>query len=129
MKYIVLSNNPQVREKVKNLKFVNGNMRDVLIEARDLVQGGAELITHPLGASLRMLFSSYRSIVMEEKEAQINYDHLATIENSIIKYDQHLGVRKEDINNSEDYALIDFKLLESAFNEMSKDIKSEFFKR
>lgn len=127
MRYIVLSNNPQVREKVKNIKFVNGNMRDVLIEARDLVQGGAELITHPLGASLRMLFSPYRSIVMEEKEAHINYDHLETIENSIIKYDQHLGVRKEDINHSEDYALIDFKLLESAFNEMSKDIKSEFF--
>ena len=64
---------------------------------------------------------------MEEKEAEINFNHLETIENSIIKYDHHMGIRREDMNHWEDYALIDFKLLESAFNEMSKDIKSEFF--
>lgn len=127
MKYIIVSNNPIVKAKVENISFVDGNMRDVLVKARDLVHGGSELITHPLGASLRMLFSPYRSIVMEKKEADINYDHLEAIENSIVKYDQHMGVRKEDINHSDDYALIDFKLLESAFNEMSKDLKSEFF--
>lgn len=127
MKYIIVSNNPQVKDKVKNLRFIDGTMRDVLVQARDLVQGGSELITHPLGASLRMLLSPYRSIVMVEKEDDINFDHLETIENSIIKYDQHMGVRKEDTYHSKDYALIDFKLLESAFNEMSKDVKSEFF--
>lgn len=127
MKYIIVSNNPQAKGKVKNLRFIHGTMRDVLVQARDLVQGGSELITHPLGASLRMLLSPYRSIVMVEKEADINFNHLETIENSIIKYDQHMGVRKEDTYHSKDYALIDFKLLESAFNEMSKDVKSEFF--
>lgn len=127
MKYIIVSNNPQVKGKVKNLRFIDGTMRDVLVQARDLVQGGSELITHPLGASLRMLLSPYRSIVMAEKEADINFNHLETIENSIIKYDQHMGVRREDTDHSKDYALIDFKLLESAFNELSKDVKSEFF--
>ncbi|MEG2935908.1 MAG: GrdX family protein [Clostridium sp.] len=127
MKYIIVSNNPQTKGKVKNLRFIDGTMRDVLVEARDLVQGGSELITHPLGASLRMLLSPYRSIVMVEKEADINFNHLEAIENSIIKYDQHMGVRREDTDHSKDYAIIDFKLLESAFNEMSKDVKSEFF--
>lgn len=127
MKYIIVSNNPRVRDQVRNVSFVEGNMRAVLIKARNLVHNGSELVTHPLGASLRMLFSPYRSMVIEEKEATINYDHLETIENSIVKYDQHMGVRKEDTVHSEDYAIIDFKLLESAFNEMSKDLKSEFF--
>lgn len=127
MKYIIVSNNPQVKDKVKNVRFVDGTMREVLVEARDLVQNGSELITHPLGASLRMLLSPYRSIVMEEKEADINFNHLETIENSIIKYDQHLRGRREDKDHSKDYELIDFKLLESAFNEISKDVKSEFF--
>lgn len=127
MKYVIVTNNPIVKERVRNVKFVEGNMKDVLIRVRNLVQDGSELVTHPLGASLRMLFSPYRSIIVEEKTANINYNHLETIEGSIIKYDQHMEVRKEDLEHSDDYALIDFKLLESAFNEMSKDLKCEFF--
>ncbi len=37
---------------------------DVLIKVRDLVHEGVELVSHPLGASIRMLFSPYRSIVV-----------------------------------------------------------------
>lgn len=120
MKYTIVTNNPLVKENMENVLYVNGTMKDVLVKTRDLIHLGSCLITYPLGASLRMLLSPYRSIVVEEKEADINDIHLETIENSIIKYNQIMEVRKEDIKHSKDYALIDFQLLKSAYLEIRR---------
>jgi hypothetical protein len=133
-----------VKEKFDNVYFVEGTSRELLEKVRDLVHSGSELITHPLGASLRMMFSGSElithplgaslrmmfspcfTVVVKEKQGKLNNFHAEIIESSIEKYDQHMGVgvREEDVKNSKDYAIVDYKLLESALGEINNNAMS-----
>lgn len=117
MGYQIITNNPKVMESYNDVIFVEGSFEEVLVKVRDLIHSGYELITHPLGASIRMLFSPYRSIIIGSKEKNINDIYVETIENSIVSYRKHMEVRKPDIENSKDYAFIDSELLGSALAE------------
>jgi hypothetical protein len=46
MNYRIVTNNPSVKEVYKDIIFVNGTFLDVLINVRDLVHKGHELISH-----------------------------------------------------------------------------------
>ena len=113
----IISNNPTVKEEFQNVVFVEGGFLDVLIKVRDLVYTGHELINHPLGASIRIMFSPYRSIMVGDKTTSNNQYFMETIENSIINYKKHMEVRLVDNNNNEDYRYIDKDLLMSAIRE------------
>lgn len=113
----VVTNNPMVRDNYKNIIFVEGSYRDILVKVRDLVHSGHELINHPLGASIRMLYSPYRSILVGEKIDVDNQYFIEVIESSIENYNKHMEVRQPDTVNSNDYALIDKELLKSALDE------------
>ncbi len=119
----IITNNPIIRDNFDNVIFIEGGFLDVLIKVRDLVYTGHELINHPLGASIRMMFSPYRSIMVGEKTSTNNQYFMETIENSIINYKKHMEVRLVDNNNNEDYAIIDKDLLMSAIRE-NKMIKN-----
>ncbi len=119
----IITNNPMIRDDFDNVVFVEGGFLDVLIKVRDLVYTGHELINHPLGASIRMMFSPYRSIIVGDKTSTNNQYFMETIENSIINYKKHMEVRQVDNNNNEDYATIDKDLLMSAIRE-NKMIKN-----
>lgn len=121
MKYLIVTNNPLLKRKSDNLYFVEGSYEDVLIKVRDLVYEGVELISHPLGASMRMMFSPYRSIILGEKSKEINLFHVETMENSIINYRKNLKARKLDWVHADDYALIDNELLKSTFKDLEVD--------
>ncbi|MGO3169315.1 GrdX family protein [Senegalia sp. (in: firmicutes)] len=112
----MVTNNPKVKEEFKNMEFIEGSFLDVLIRVRDLVYRGHELITHPLGASIRMIYSPYRSIIIGRKN-DIDSFHIETIENSILNYKKNMEVRKPDNKNKNDYALIDSELLKSGLEE------------
>lgn len=118
--YQIVTNNPTVKSNYKEVIFVEGSFEDVLFKVRDLVHTGFELINHPLGASIRMFFSPYRSIIIGKKSEKANETHIETIENSIANYKKHMKVRNPDIVNSEDYALIDNELLKSALEEYKR---------
>ncbi|OLS03627.1 GrdX family protein [Tissierella creatinophila] len=122
--YDIVTNNPSVKDKYENIIFVDGGFKDVLFKVRDLVHNGAELINHPLGASIRMFFSPYRSIIIREKSegnSEINKEYyINTIENSIENYNKQMENRNPDVVNSEDYSLIDENLLESAIGEFKR---------
>ena len=119
----IITNNPIIRDNFDNVIFIEGGFLDVLIKVRDLVYTGHELINHPLGASIRMMFSPYRSIIVGDKTSTNNQYFMETIENSIINYKKHMEVRLVDNNNNEDYAIIDKDLLMSAIRE-NKMIKN-----
>jgi len=121
---LIVSNNPMVKEKFDNVYFIEGTSRELLEKVRDLVHSGSELITHPLGASLRMMFSPCFTVVVKEKQGKLNNFHAEIIESSIEKYNQHMEVREEDVKNSKDYAVIDYKLLESALGEINNNAMS-----
>ncbi len=118
--YQIVTNNPTVKNNYEEVIFIEGGFEDVLFKVRDLVHSGFELINHPLGASIRMFFSPYRSIIIGEKLQKINDIHVETIENSISNYKKHMKVRKPDIVNAEDYALIDIELLKSSLEEFER---------
>ena len=120
MKYEIVTNNPEVKAKYKEVLFIDGGFEDVLIRVRDLVHQGRELINHPLGASIRMIFSPYRSIIISAENTNTNNYHIEAIENSIENYKKHMEVRDPDIGNREDYALIDSELLKSALEEFKR---------
>lgn len=110
-----------VKDKFDNTYFVEGTSRELLEKVRDLVHEGHELVTHPLGASLRMMFSPCFSVVLKKEKKDLNYFHTEIIESSLEKYNQNMEVRKEDIKNTRDYAIIDYSLLESAFVEIGNN--------
>ncbi len=117
MESLIITNNPIIKDNFNNVHFIEGEFIDVLIKVRDLVYTGHELINHPLGASIRMMFSPYRSILVGEKTTEKNQYFMETIENSIINYKKHMEVRLVDKNNNEDYARIDKELLMTAISE------------
>jgi len=117
MKNLIISNNPAVAEKNDNVLFVDGSAEETLIKVRDLVHEGYELISHPLAASLRMMFSPFRSVILGKKFKQVDAFSAEIIEESIIKYKRHMDFRKRDPRNDDDYKMIDLILLESALNE------------
>ena len=121
MKYLIVTNNPLVNKESDNVCFVEGSYEDVLIKVRDLVYEGVELVSHPLGASMRILFSPYRSIIVGQKNKEMNLFHVETIENSIINYRKNLKSRKVDWVHADDYALIDNELLKSTFRDLEVD--------
>lgn len=120
MDYQIVTNNPKIKSTYSNVIYIDGSFEDVLVKVRDLVHSGYELINHPLGASIRILFSPYRSIIIGNKSQNINMMHVETIENSIENYKKHMEVRKPDIKNSEDYAIVDSELLQSSLEEYKR---------
>jgi hypothetical protein len=120
--YKVVTNNPKVKRDYEDVIFVEGSFEEVLVKVRDFVHSGYKLINHPLGASLRMLFSPYRSILISDKKQSAEVMYIETIENSIENYRKHMEVRKPDIDNSKDYELIDSELLRSSLEEHERNL-------
>lgn len=116
----VVTNNPLFFEsefRTFRTKRVDGSFEDVLLLVRDMVHQGYELISHPLGASIRMMYSPYRSILVGEKTETLNSFFAEVIENSIEMYRKNTEHRIIDHKNEKDYALIDQHLLLEAVKE------------
>jgi len=116
--YIIISNNPEVKEKYKQTYFIDGISRDVLIKVRDLIHKGYELISHPLPASIKTMSSPFRSVILtEEKTSSVDPLQLEVIENSIQKLDRHIKLNGIDSKHSDDYKKLDYLFLKSALEE------------
>ena len=96
---------------------MNGSVGDVLLRVRDMMHQGHELISQPLGASIRMMYSPYRSVLVGEKTDKMNSFYVEVIEGSIETYRKNTGHRNIDLKNEKDYALIDQHLLMEAVKE------------
>ena len=125
-KYLFLTNNPLLKKEIENedlgkdleikLKFCN-NLDEVMVEIRDFIHKGYNLISHPLAGSVKPAQNPYRSILIE-KDSGLDYDSLKTIEKAIekLKQFQKNKVEKEyPADILEDYQVIDHSLITSAF--------------
>lgn len=126
MPAMIVTNNPMVAAKYRNVYFRNDSVEETLIRVRDLVYAGHELITHPLTASLRMFYSSYRSVILGKQQDKTDFLSAQTIENSIIKYKMLTDHRVKNMNVAADYQMIDLILLESALHEQPGEIYQYF---
>jgi len=116
-KSLIVTNNPKVAEKYEDVLFIDGNVEETMIKVRDMVHQGYELISHPLAASIRMMYSPFRSIIVGKKREKTDFLHAEIIEDSIIKYKLHTDHRKQDLVNSDDYQTVDLMLLEASLKE------------
>ena len=121
--FYVVTNNPLFFEsefrtfRTFRTEVVNGSFEGVLLKVRDMIHQGHELISHPLGASIRMMYSPYRSVLVGEKTDKMNSFYVEVIEGSIETYRKNTGHRNIDLKNEKDYALIDQHLLMEAVKE------------
>lgn len=115
--YLIISNNPLVKENFQDTIYFQGTLEELLIKVRDMVHQGHELITHPLGASIRMMFSPYKSVLVSSEKKEFNEVFANIAENSIEDYRKNTFNRKTDYQHMNDYAMIDKELLEEALKE------------
>ena len=115
---VVVTNNPLLKEE-ENVLFVEGMFRDVLIKVRDMVYTGYELISHPLFASSRMMFSPYRTVILGQKRALPVQVECQIAEDSIISYDKMTARRNYQPEHNGDYADVDKQLYLAALEEIA----------
>ena len=116
--YSVLTNNPLVRDTLKDKKEViykEISYEDVLREARDRVYRGYRLLSHPLSGSVKPNETPYKSIMIGNRKEEIDAQSVRIIESAIESCWKF--VFKSDKYKPEvykDFQLIDWTLLESA---------------
>ena len=113
---IVVSNNPLMRDEADVL-FVEGTFRDVLVKVRDMVYEGYELVTHPLFASLGMMWSPYRTVVLGEKKDRASDFEMETVDHALRSYEQVTEGRVQFPEHADDYAWMDKSLYLSAMED------------
>ena len=115
---IVVTNNPRL-EGEEGTVFVEGTFRDVLVKVRDMVYCGYNLVSHPLFASSRMMFSPYRTVILGKKQSVPSAEECRVAEDSIISYDKATARRNLQPEHNTDYAEMDLRLHRSALEEVS----------
>ena len=122
---ILITNNPDVKQAFsgKDVLFVEGGYRDVLVMIRDLVHQGHRLLTHPLMGSLKPNETPYRSAAISSETGSLDFGSLELIENAIETFDKFARVTRPDrgVNTPEkmlaDFRMIDKSLIESALKD------------
>lgn len=121
MNYTIISNNDFVLKEFENSIKVEGDYIDVLYKTRDLVHQGYKLITYPTNASIRMMFSPVKSLIISDNFGSIDELSVDIIERGIIQLDNTLGIRKADKVNLDDYKILDYELFLSAIKEIERN--------
>lgn len=116
--YSIITNNPLVRERLEGKKevvYLDQSYEDILREARDRIYRGHKLLSHPLSGSVKPNETPYKSIMIGNKEEQVDMESVRIIEAAI----QSCGkfVFKSDKYKPEvytDFQLIDWGLISGA---------------
>lgn len=117
MDYIIITNNELVKNTRENAVFVEGDYIDLLMKLRDYIHIGHKLISYPLGASIRMIYSPVKSVLISSDKGEFDENSLEILEGGIEKYKAIMGDRNIDYKNKGDYEIIDRELLDSAIEE------------
>lgn len=125
MKYIILTNNSLAAEefgKTHNVEFVEGKFMDVLVKARDMINEGAVLLSHPLYGSVKPNETPFRSLLIKEPVKTADGSFPATdpesvrlIGNAINTFSKFIV--KNDVTDPqliEDFQVVDLSLLRTA---------------
>ena len=82
--------------------FVEGTFRDVLVKVRDMVYSGHKLVTHPLFASSRMMFSPFRTVIVGDEPGEVSPEECQIAEESIISYENLTARRRRQPEHDND---------------------------
>ncbi len=123
MKLIVITNNPKVYDKYKDILNVeyleNKSHFDVLKFTRDKIHMGHKLLSHPISGSVKPNETPYKSILISENKGKIDMNGLNIIENSISTYEKFEKISKVPNWNDEvldDFMVVDLSLIENTID-------------
>jgi hypothetical protein len=116
---MIITNNDWVLKKYNGkftVVYIDGTFKDVLLAVRDKLHLGHELLTHPLGSSVKPGETPIKSIMISDEKNKINFSSVYMIENAIITYDKFNKEKLKFLDDKriEDFKLIDLTVLDSA---------------
>ena len=79
---MIITNNDWVLDKYKdsfNVIYIDGSFKDVLIAVRDKLHLGHELLTHPLGSSVKPSETPYKSIIITDNKKNLSINSIYMI--------------------------------------------------
>ena len=125
MKNIIITNNPDVKEKFKDVFSVEfldkKTYMDVLYCARDLIHKGHELLTHPLSGSVKPNETPYKSIIVSSKTGYLDKTGLTILEESIqtvIKFTKNKKTPNWTERVLDDFRVIDLSIMENVIDRL-----------
>lgn len=130
--YILITNNPLVNKKYRCMDKIylkNASLKDVLIQVRDEIHRGANLLTHPLTGGIKPDESPFKSILIQKRsESSLDLESLNIISSAIEVAEKFLRdscVKKYNANIIKDFQTIDFAMIESGIKSLGgRDGKS-----
>ena len=84
---LIITNNSMVKEYYESsyeILFIDGQYREVLVQARDRIHNGHKLLTHPLSGSIKPGETPYKSLVISKEAGRsLDINSLELIESAI----------------------------------------------
>lgn len=124
MKYYILTNNPRAAEefgKTHDVRFEEGGLKNVLLRARDCVNRGDVLLSHPLYGSVKPNETPYRSILLQQGKSQAGStapadpESVRLIGNAVSAFEKFIDKKPvTDPRLLDDFQAVDLSLLRSA---------------
>lgn len=121
---MIVTNNQRVAETYKQAVYINGDINALYKKVRDFVYIGHALYTHPLSASIGMLHSPVRSVILSN-DKPFDQRSMKLISESIEKYYTLIGTRRPKTMRQSDYELIDLELTSAALEELQRFRRGE----
>lgn len=125
MEILILTNNPKVKDKYEQDFRVelldSDNFEPVLMGARDYVQKGYKLLTHPLAGSIKPNQTPYKSMILSGSADNIalDYDSLSRIEEAVetfLKFKKNYPTPKWNTRCEKDFQTVDLSLMEGVLS-------------
>ena len=121
---MIITNNQRVAENHQDAIYINGDMNELYKKVRDFVYIGHKLHTHPLSASIGMLHSPVKSVILSN-DKHFDQSSMKIISESIEKYNTLIGKRQPKIARQSDYELLDLELTNTALGELKRFRRGE----
>ena len=117
MKYIIITNNPLVKEKYvdKEVEFYDKKYQEILQIVKNKIALGHKILTHPLSGSVKPKETPYKSIMISKVKEYVDLDSLELIESAIAtceKFKERSDKWTPQV--LKDFQLVDFTLIDSA---------------
>ncbi len=117
MKYIIITNNPLVKEKYvdKEVEFYDKKYQEILQIVKNKIALGHKMLTHPLSGSVKPKETPYKSIMISKEKEYVDLDSLELIESAIATCEK-FKERSDKWTTQvlKDFQLVDFTLIDSA---------------
>ena len=119
MKYIIITNNPLVKEKYvdKEVEFYDKKYQEILQIVKNKIALGHKILTHPLSGSVKPKETPYKSIMISKDKGNVDFESLMIIEDAITTCSKFVE-RSEKWTERvlKDFQLVDWTLIDSAMD-------------